>query len=740
MRIQAPRGEIVDRNGVRARRQPAGQRRADRAAGAARADDHRRGELGPGGRPAQRKRPKGRGPAGPAAADRRPPSCAQRYRRLGRVLGMRADDDPPAGHRAARRAALLGGDRPLGRAQRGARLHQGAPGGRSPASTSSAVFLRDYPRGDARRPAARHRRRDQPERAQAAAQPRRQAGHDHRQGGPRVHVRPLPARPRRRQGPARRRATASFAGELRERREPGARPPAAAVARPRPAEGRPGGHARRSAAGCPGALRRDEPAQRRRSTRWARCRASTRAVFAKPISQSKLRAADLRGERRAAASTARSPAAIPSARRSSRSPRWRRSSKGVVTPDTVDQRLGLHQDRHPRGVQRRQERRTAPVALRRALQVSSDVYFYNAGRRPLRRRAASRCRSGRALGLGRRTGIDLPGEQRGTIPGREWRAEINEAEDASAARRTRCRAVLRRRRSGRTTSATTSNLAVGQGEMRGEPAADGRRLRDASPTAAACRARTSASRSRTHRPPRSSGSTRARARKVKIDPRWRQAIMDGLARGGAAPSGGTSADVFAGWPHGRLPVFGKTGTAESSSTGAPYDQSWYVAYVPHPSKPIVVAATVERGGFGADRAAPFVRRLLAKWFDLAGEARRPRRRATRQAPTDGDGSPILDPSRGAASRRRAARRAGCCGSTRSCCWPCSASRVCSLVAIDATTRIRAWPPRQAVYFGVGLVAGARHQPGRLLAAARAQVRPVRADDRARSSPCSRSAT
>ena len=48
-------------------------------------------------------------------------------------------------------------------------------------------------------------------------------------------------------------------------------------------------------------------------------------------------------------------------------------------------------------------------------------------------------------------------------------------------------------------------------------------------------------------------------------------------------------------------------------------QSWYVAYVPHPtnhSKDIVVAATFERGGFGADRAAPFVRRMLAK-LDLA---------------------------------------------------------------------------------------------------------------------------
>jgi penicillin-binding protein 2 len=111
------------------------------------------------------------------------------------------------------------------------------------------------------------------------------------------------------------------------------------------------------------------------------------------------------------------------------------------------------------------------------------------------------------------------------------------------------------------------------------------------------------------------------ARKVDIDPEHQQAIMDGLALA-ARQMPGTSAHVFAGWPHDRLPVFGKTGTAEVPLNGMLVDQSWYVAYVPHESKPIVVAATVERGGFGADRAAPFVRRLLARHFDLGDEAAR----------------------------------------------------------------------------------------------------------------------
>jgi penicillin-binding protein 2 len=46
------------------------------------------------------------------------------------------------------------------------------------------------------------------------------------------------------------------------------------------------------------------------------------------------------------------------------------------------------------------------------------------------------------------------------------------------------------------------------------------------------------------------------------------------------------------------------------------DQSWYVAYVPDPKRPIVIAVTVEQGGFGAAAAAPAVRLMLSQWFGL----------------------------------------------------------------------------------------------------------------------------
>jgi penicillin-binding protein 2 len=97
------------------------------------------------------------------------------------------------------------------------------------------------------------------------------------------------------------------------------------------------------------------------------------------------------------------------------------------------------------------------------------------------------------------------------------------------------------------------------------------------------------------------------SRNVRIDRSHQQAILDGLRLAASAP-GGTSADVFAGFPH---QVDGKTGTAERPGQA---DQSWYVAYAPDPVKPIVVAVTVEQGGFGAEAAARATRLILSQWF------------------------------------------------------------------------------------------------------------------------------
>jgi penicillin-binding protein 2 len=252
------------------------------------------------------------------------------------------------------------------------------------------------------------------------------------------------------------------------------------------------------------------------------------------------------------------------------------------------------------------------LTLPRAIQVSSDVFFYTLGRdlnplpgQPLQRWA-------HRLGLGQRTGVDLPSEVSGLVPDRRWRARVGERER-------RCR---RRRHIPLTalvgcgisdmrpwTVGDNVNLAVGQGDLQ------------ASPLQMAVAYATLENGGRVVRPhlgvavEDQNGRELQRidsgtARRVRIDPIARAAILQGLHAAASQP-GGTSADVFRGWNQSAFPVYGKTGTAERPGHG---DQSWYVCFVPQPSRPIVLAVTVEDGGFGAEAAAPIARVMLAQWF------------------------------------------------------------------------------------------------------------------------------
>jgi penicillin-binding protein 2 len=86
-------------------------------------------------------------------------------------------------------------------------------------------------------------------------------------------------------------------------------------------------------------------------------------------------------------------------------------------------------------------------------------------------------------------------------------------------------------------------------------------------------------------------------------------ILGGLHRAADEP-GGTSYPVMGSLP---VPVAGKTGTAQREGQ---QDQSWYGVIAPYNNPQIVVAATVERGGFGVESAAPIARAILERYFSL----------------------------------------------------------------------------------------------------------------------------
>jgi penicillin-binding protein 2 len=266
---------------------------------------------------------------------------------------------------------------------------------------------------------------------------------------------------------------------------------------------------------------------------------------------------------------------------------------GLITPDTVEYdpgslRVGGVTFKNAGGSGH------GALALRQALTVSSDVFFYRLGLEAnghgdglLLQKWAHR------LGIGRPTGIDLPGETPGLLPSPKWRNRL-----------------FKKHLTDRPwTPGDNINLSVGQGDLQADP------LQMAVAYA------TIANGGRVLQPrlgmriEDSGGRVLQQleapaGRRLNINPGFRQAILDGL-RGAASQPGGTSAKVFGGFP---IPVAGKTGTAQKGAGRA--DQSWYVALAPYPSIKYVVAVTDEAGGFGADTAAPMAREILAKIFDV----------------------------------------------------------------------------------------------------------------------------
>jgi penicillin-binding protein 2 len=227
-----------------------------------------------------------------------------------------------------------------------------------------------------------------------------------------------------------------------------------------------------------------------------------------------------------------------------------------------------------------------------ALTVSSDVFFYQLGR-DMNEKGMPLQLWAHRLGIGRKTGIDLPNELPGRLPTRRWRDNW-----------------YKRGLTDRPWSVGDNiNLSVGQGDLLADP------LQMAVAYAAI------ANGGRVLRPRlglRIEDSTgRAlqqldapTARRVKVSQANRDAILEGL-HGAASAPGGTSTPVFEGFP---IPVAGKTGTAEKGLGRA--DQSWYVALAPYPDPKYVVAVTDEAGGFGAETAAPMARRILAALLDV----------------------------------------------------------------------------------------------------------------------------
>src|SRR5215204_1215229 len=263
-------------------------------------------------------------------------------------------------------------------------------------------------------------------------------------------------------------------------------------------------------------------------------------------------------------------------------------SPNTIFNDTGSLKIDANQTLHNAG-----DAVNGPIDMSDALKVSSDIYFYSLGMKAKASKGGGMIQNwARQYGLGEKSGIDLPAEVDGLLPNPAWRNRLYQEHLTDRP----------------WSVGDNINLAVGQGDLEADPlqmavayAALGNGGKVLTPHLGDDVESATGRVIEEIRP--------ADRRQIHIAPMTRNTIMTGLTRAAMEP-GGTSYPIFGHFP---FAVAGKTGTAQRPNQP---DQSWYIALAPAKDPQIVVAVTIERGGFGVDTAAPVAARMLERYFHV----------------------------------------------------------------------------------------------------------------------------
>lgn len=216
--------------------------------------------------------------------------------------------------------------------------------------------------------------------------------------------------------------------------------------------------------------------------------------------------------------------------------------------------------------------------LLEAIEQSCNTYFYQLGIRLKLDTLISFCRR---FGLGEVTGIDIPGENPGTLPAREL--------------------LDRRYGRGKWTQGVMLNFAIGQGEIL---------LTPLQLALTYCCIANNGSYYQPHLIARvdSAGRTvfvpQKKKVEVKLDHQALSAVKNGLNRVVEYGTGrAAQQEEFA--------IAGKTGTAQNPPKP---DHAWFVGYAPAENPEVVFAVIVENAGHGGAIAAPIVGELVRTYW------------------------------------------------------------------------------------------------------------------------------
>lgn len=230
------------------------------------------------------------------------------------------------------------------------------------------------------------------------------------------------------------------------------------------------------------------------------------------------------------------------------------------------------------------------ISIRTAIAESCDVFFYQVGNE-LGIDTIDKYAS--AYGIGKRTGIDLPGETAGTLPSPAWKEKV--VKDVWY-------------------SGDTVDLSIGQGYL------------EASPVQMLTVVSAVANGGRLYSPYFVKDARDAHGRIVqRFAPRFRgrvpvseqnlEIIREGMLGAIESPAG-TANNVY-------IPGFhyaGKTGTAENFPTvdnPMGRNHAWFVCFAPYDHPKIAVVVFVDQsGGFGAVNAAPIAQAIVEAYFHI----------------------------------------------------------------------------------------------------------------------------
>ncbi len=233
------------------------------------------------------------------------------------------------------------------------------------------------------------------------------------------------------------------------------------------------------------------------------------------------------------------------------------------------------------------------VALRDAIKVSCDVYFYNLGRRLGIDRIAE---ISRGFGLGEPTGVDLAYEKRGNVPSEEW---------------------ARSKRGARWYPSETISVAIGQGPVLVTPMQLARAL---SGLIEGGRLPT----------PHLFYASQDPATQEKL--RYKVETKQGLALDAEKAAivkngmwavlnepGGTAylsrvPGLNAAGKTGTVQVMGRETSESLARSKRIQDHAWFVGFAPVEDPQIVVVVFVENGGHGSSAAAPLAKAIFEKRF------------------------------------------------------------------------------------------------------------------------------